>query len=146
MSESVLAPLVLRQDRLPLGDMPRDRFEAFSADLISNLPETRNHSCHRYGAVGHKQRGIDIFADQLDGSRCAFSNKRYKKYNTAQVVKHVAETTYSAGRYFILISTIAGTDTRDEVRLHPNWGIWDADDLCREVRQLAARDPSAAHC
>lgn len=137
-------PSVARALLLPLAGMPWDRFEAFAADLVSQLKDIRSHSCHRYGGPGHKQRGIDIFADRDDGSRWAFSNKRYETYNVGHVKKHVAETSYQADRFYILTSATAGTAVRDEVRKRPGWDIWDVDDLSRETRDLASRRPESA--
>src|SRR5262249_8744799 len=99
---SVPPPLVPRVDRLPLGDMLWERSERFAQDLIARLPGFTN--CHLYGTRGQKQHGIDLFADDMAGQRWAFSNKRYQEYHPSNARDHIAETTYPAGRYVILLS------------------------------------------
>src|SRR5262249_44849064 len=69
-----------------------------------------------------------------DGKWWAFSNKRYKKYQPKDVRKHIADTTYRADQYVILISGTASADVRDEVQRHPHWELWDSEDLSQRVR------------
>ena len=126
---------------LPLGEMAWERFEAFAADLISRRPGYTN--CHRHGQSGQRQRGIDIFAYK-DGERWAFSNKRLKVYSRSHAEARIAETSYQASHYVILLSRIASPDVRAEIDKHPTWELWDSDDICRKVRDLAAPAPRRA--
>jgi hypothetical protein len=102
--------------------------------MLLALPGVRPETAHRYGTQGQKQRGIDLTVDRTDGTRWAFSNKRYDDYQPHDVRKHIGETTYKADRYILLISGIASTAVRDEVRKHPTWELWDAEDLSQRVR------------
>jgi hypothetical protein len=102
--------------------------------MLLALPGMRPGTAHRYGTQGQKQRGIDLIVQREDGEWWAFSNKRYKKYQPSHVREHIDETTYRADRYFILISGVASTNVRDEVRKYPLWEAWDAEDLSQQVR------------
>ncbi len=119
---------------LPFSDLPWERFEQFAHDLLSAFPGIRAETSHRYGTEGQKQSGIDLFVRGQDGKVWAFSCKRYKNYQPHHVRKHIEETTYQADTYFILISGLASVDVRNEVKRHPKWELWDAEDLSQRVR------------
>jgi Restriction endonuclease len=127
-----------------MGELPWERFEQFAHDLIARLPGFTN--CHRQGGQGHAQGGIDVFADDVQAQRWAFSNKRYTRtpYQPHHVTKHVSETTYAASRYVILLSSIASPAVRQKVDEHSNWELWDVSDLSQRVRDVAAANPDAA--
>jgi hypothetical protein len=134
MSRPDLPPVSPRVATLPFADLSWGRFEQFAHDLLLALPGMRPGTAHRYGTQGQAQRGIDLTVQREDGERWGLSNKRYKKYQPHHVAKHVADTTYPADRYFIVVSRVASTDVRDEVRKHPKWDLWDAEDLSQKVR------------
>ena len=138
----IVPPLAPRVDTFSLGDMPWERFESFAHDLIARSPGYVN--CHLYGTRGQKQRGIDLFADDAAGRRWAFSNKRHREYHPSDARDHIAETTYQAARYVLLLSRPASVGVRDEVRTHPAWDVWDSADLRQKVRDLRAHNPDAA--
>src|SRR5437667_1026539 len=96
-------PIRPRVGVLPFSDLPWERFEQFAHDMLLSLPGMRAGTAHRYGTQGQDQRGIDLTVQRNNGRRWGFSNKRYKKYQPHHVGKHVADTTYNADRYFILI-------------------------------------------
>jgi hypothetical protein len=132
----VLPPVTPRPNQLPLNDpnWTWDRFEAFCLDLISKFAEIKD--CHRYGKQGDFQRGIDIFADLNNSERWVFQCKRYKKYTEGQAQKAIQTTTYPANRYILLLSCEATSKVRDEVDKHPNWDVWDVQDISLKVREL----------
>jgi hypothetical protein len=134
MSHPAQPPASPRVATLPFGDLAWERFEQFAHDMLLALPGMRPGTAHRYGTQGQEQRGIDLIVQRENGDRWAFSNKRYKKYQPHHVQKHIDETTFDAARFFILISGVASTDVRDEVRKHPKWELWDAEDLSQRVR------------
>jgi hypothetical protein len=133
----VLPPVTPSPNQLPLNDpnWSWERFEAFCLDLISQFAEVKN--CHRYGKQGDFQRGIDIFADLDNGERWVFQCKRYKNYTKAQTQKAIHKATYTANQYILLLSCEATSEVRDEVDKHPNWDVWDVEDISLKVRELA---------
>lgn len=135
-------PLTPRVECLPLSEMPWERFEAFAHDLFSRLPEYSN--CHRYGVPGQKQDGIDLIADDIAGRRWAFSIKRYERYHPSNARQHIADTTYPAFRYVLLLSRDVSATVQDEVAKHPSWEVWGAAELCQRVRELRAQNPESA--
>jgi len=137
-------PLTSRPLHLPLGELPWERFEAFTHDLIERLPGFTG--CHRHGGQGQAQGGIDVFADDAQAQRWAFSNKRYTRtiYQPHHVTRHISETTYIASHYVILLSSIASPAVRLEVDQHSNWDLWDVSDLSQRVRDVAAANLEAA--
>jgi hypothetical protein len=142
MSTQPALPVLSRADRLPFHELSWERFEVFALDLMSRRSDFT--VAHRYGGPGHDQQGIDILADHRDGSRWGLSNKRYKTYQVHHVLKHIEDTTYPADQYILLLSGIASPDVRKEVKNHPKWDVWDADDLSQQVRELASSAPEAA--
>jgi len=132
----VLPPVTPRPNQLPFNDpnWSWDRFEAFCLDLISKFAEVKD--CHRYGKQGDFQRGIDIFADFGNGERWVFQCKRYKKYTAGQTQKAIQKATYTANQYILLLSCEATSEVRDEVDKHPNWDVWDVEDISLKVREL----------
>jgi hypothetical protein len=134
MSQVTRPPLAPRAATLPFSELPWERFEQLAHDLLLALPGMRPETAHRYGTQGQAQRGIDLIVQRADDTWWAFSNKRYKKYQPHHVRDHIADTTYRADRYIILISGIASADVRDEVRKHPGWELWDEEDLSQRIR------------
>jgi hypothetical protein len=127
-------PSVSRLPALPFSDLSWERFEQFAHDLVCGLRNMRPETAHRYGTQGQAQQGIDVIVDDNDNKSWGFSNKRYKQYHPSDVQKHIADTTYAADRHVILISGTASSSVRDEVRKHPNWELWDAEDLSQKLR------------
>jgi len=127
-------PLTPRLEYLPLADLTWEAFEAFCCDLIARLPRVRE--CHRFGTQGDTQLGIDLFAELDNGERWAFQNKRWKEFGPKAAEKAVRATTYTAGRYIILLSRVATAKTRKEVDKYPHWDIWDVRDISQKVREL----------
>ncbi|MBW4493876.1 MAG: hypothetical protein KME26_12480 [Oscillatoria princeps RMCB-10] len=133
----VLPPATPRPDRLPLNDpnFPWERFESFCSDLIARIPAIVKE-CHRYGKQGNSQKGIDIFADSESGERWAFQCRQYDKYTKSQTQETIKSAKYPASRYILLLSCEATTTVRNEVGKHPNWDVWDVNDISQKVRKL----------
>jgi hypothetical protein len=94
----------------------------------------RPETTHRYGTQGQTQRGIDLTVQHEDGKVWAFSNKRYRRYQPHHVREHIEETTYEAEQYVMLISVVASTEVRDEIKKFPKWELWDSEDLSQKIR------------
>jgi hypothetical protein len=58
------------------------------------------------------------------------------QFGPRDVDKAVAEHTRQAEEKFILLSRIASPRTRAAVQQHPDWDIWDKEDISRRVRTL----------
>lgn len=129
-------PVTPFPELLPLHDLnfQWEQFEAFCEDFVSRLPNVRN--VHRLGRRGSRQRGVDIVAELDDGQRWAFQCRQWRKFGKHHVQRTIKETTYSADRYVLLLSTIASSTVRQEVERHKNWWAWDVGDLSRKVREL----------
>ncbi len=128
-------PIKPRVATLPFSELSWERFERLAHDLLLGLPWMVPESAHRYGTQGQTQFGIDLTVQHRNGERWAFSNKRYhNKYQPSHVQEHVADTTYVADHYVILISGTASAKVRDEVKKFPKWELWDSEDLSQRVR------------
>ncbi|MFO0865430.1 MAG: hypothetical protein U0744_12395 [Gemmataceae bacterium] len=110
--------------------------------MIQRLPQFK--SCHRMGSAGHKQHGIDLSAVDSSGKTWSFSNKKYKRYSPSHARKHIVDVTASSDFFVLLLSCTASPAVRKEIGTLSNWQVWDADDICRRVRELSATDPSLA--
>lgn len=123
-------------ENLPLNDSnwSWEEFEAFCHDLISKFRTTK--TANRYGSKGDFQRGIDIIAEQTDGTCWVFQCKRYKNFRPDHVRTAIEKATYKADRYILLLSCEASYKVIDEIKKHPNWECWDLRDISIKVREL----------
>lgn len=121
---------------LPLSELPFDRFEQFSADLISYLNPENEVSVHRYGAQGHKQKGADIIAVKNGRKEGVYQCKRVQQFGPTAVKKAVQETSLQAEKYYLLLTRPATPAAREEVFKHQNWSLWDVEDISQLVRKM----------
>ncbi|WP_044034428.1 restriction endonuclease, partial [Microcystis aeruginosa] len=129
-------PVNPHPENLPLNDSnwSWERFEAFCHDLISKFGTTKK--ANRYGSKGDFQRGIDIIAEQTDGTCWVFQCKQYQKFTPANVKTAIEKATYKADKYVLLLSCEASSKVIDEIKKHPNWECWDLRDISIKVREL----------
>ncbi len=118
---------------LPLENLSQENFELFSRDFVSAL--NPGSDVHRYGAQGHKQDGIDLYAKVADG-KLDYQCKRHKQFGPADVEAAVKATTLEAKRHHLLLSRIASPDARKAIDKHSDWSLWDVDDISAKVREL----------
>ncbi|MHB8730532.1 MAG: hypothetical protein ACYDAB_01925 [bacterium] len=139
----VAAPAAPFPSSLPLNDQNFlwQQFEKFCEAFISVLPGVKN--CHLYGKRGGRQKGIDILADMVNGERWAFQAKQVRQFNRKHAQKAIAETTYEADRYVLLVSTEVGTAVQDICVKDGKWDIWDSRDISRKVRHDLPLDAAA---
>ena len=132
----VSPPVTSFPEDLPLADLSLswERFEDFCEDFISRLPGVIE--THRYGRRGSAQRGIDIFADFENGVRWAFQCRQWQSFTVSNATAAIEDTTYTAERYFMMLSRTATSRVRDVYDDHPSWDVWDAGDISRKVREL----------
>ena len=118
----------------PVDALSPETFERFCGTLIQALyPDAK---VHRAGKSGHAQDGIDIKAEFPNGKVHTYQCKRAQEFGPQKVHTTVAEDKVSADEKFLLLSRVASPQTRDAIRQHKNWEIWDKDDLSARIRTL----------
>jgi transcriptional regulator with XRE-family HTH domain len=132
--ENTMLPVRPRVTTLPLAEIPFDRFEQFSTDLVRMLHS--DCQVHRYGGVGHKQYGVDIVAQKGNVYHKAYQCKRHAQFGPANVKEAIDEIMLSAEGYCILLTRVATPGARDEIKNHAGWELWDVEDISREIRSL----------
>jgi hypothetical protein len=130
-----------RTKRLPLDsdELDSERFEQFCTDTLNALPEVK--SARRHGLAGAAQGGIDIVCEMTDGTTMGVQCKKHKTFTPAKVLKAIEATTYPAGRYLIMLGCRASGGVRETIEKHPQWSLWDGDDIAGLVRGLP-REPA----
>ncbi|MCR5883722.1 helix-turn-helix domain-containing protein [Rhizobacter sp. J219] len=122
----------------PLHALSPESFERFCRFLLERLYRGRG-IVHPYGAQGHEQKGIDIFATGEFGVH-SFQCKRVEKFGAHKVHAAVADQTFEAQLRVLLLSTTASPDARDAVAKHKGWELWDREDISYKLRTLPERD------
>lgn len=67
-----------------------------------------------------------------NGEIWVFQCKHYKEWGPKNTAEAIEKCTYSAARKFLLITRLVSPETREVVARHPDWVIWDSDDISRE--------------
>ena len=121
----------------PLDALTWEEFEKFSYYFLSALyPEEK---VHRLGGPGHTQEGADLcvtFKNNYHDFQC----KREKSFGAAKVNRAIEEYKRSAMEKVILLSRVATPATREEIKKHQGWDIWDVDDISCKIRQDLSKD------
>ena len=118
----------------PVDGLGPESFERFSQSLLEYLyPDA---VVHAVGGQGHTQEGADIDVSFPEGTCHTFQCKRVLQFGPREVDKAVAAHTRQAAKKFLLLSRIASPRARAAVRQHPDWDIWDKEDISRRVRAL----------
>jgi transcriptional regulator with XRE-family HTH domain/tetratricopeptide (TPR) repeat protein len=118
---------------LPLDHLTEETFELFSRDLVQAL--NPGADVHRYGARGHKQHGIDLYA-KLPGGKKDYQCKRHEQFGPADVDNAVKATTLEALHHHLLLSRVASPGARDAIDKYDDWSLWDVEDISAKVRGL----------
>ena len=118
----------------PVDGLSPESFERFCQSFLEYLyPDA---TVHAVGGQGHTQEGADIDVTFPDKTCHTFQCKRVLQFGPRDVDKAVAEHTRQAAEKVILLSRIASPRTRAAVQQHPDWDIWDKEDISRRVRTL----------
>ncbi len=137
--------------RLRLADLDAAAFERFFLGFLNagvslvierngERAERRVIGANTYAAgSGRDQKGIDLVAKIEGGETWAFQCKRHKKWNVEQTKKAIADATYPAQHYFLLVACDPHKDVQDEVDRHPTWTFWNLDRIGDEFRQRVPR-------
>ncbi len=115
-----------------------DSFERFCMDFLSKkYPEAE---VHRVGGQGHTQDGVDVDVISPDNTCYVFQCKRIENFGPDKVDKVVANLKRKAKKKFILLSRVASPKSRQAVKKHTGWAIWDKEDISLYIRQLPKDD------
>jgi hypothetical protein len=118
----------------PIDSLSAEGFERFCDFFISSLHPTAD--VHRFGAAGHKQDGLDIEAILQDGTTRTYQCKRHKEFGAAKIEAAVKAHVRSADKKILLLTRIASPQARDAIAVHPDWELWDKEDIAKRIRQL----------
>lgn len=126
----------------PLNALPPESFERFCAYFLERLYLDKQGRVHRAGGSGHRQDGIDISVTGPFG-RHTFQCKRVEEFGQQRVRAAIAKHTTPATEMFLLLSNIASPQSRAALADHPDWQIWDREDISLRVRSLPQADQRA---
>jgi transcriptional regulator with XRE-family HTH domain len=113
-------------------------FERFCCEFLTmKYPEAK---VHLFGGHGHKQHGIDIEALFPNEDCYTFQCKRVEEFGPAKVKEAVKKHEKKATKNYLLLTRTASPQAREEIKRHPNWDIWDLEDISREIRKLSKDD------
>ena len=123
----------------PIDALNPDSFERFCLYFLSEMYPTAD--VHRMGGQGHTQDGLDVEAIFTDGTCYTFQCKRVTDFGPGKVHAAVAKHTRIATKKFLLLTRPAASpQTRQAIREHEGWYIWDREDVSRIIRQYLSKD------
>jgi hypothetical protein len=135
-------PIAPKPKLLPFHDpnFSWDTFEGFFCDFLAAAPELigkDGNPCRVvrisiYGRRGDSQHGIDIKAEMSNGEIWVFQCKHYKTWGPKDTTDAIAKCDYEADRKFLLVTRTVSPDSREIIAKHPEWTLWDSDDISRE--------------
>ncbi len=123
----------------PVNALPPESFERFCTYFLERLYRNTQGHVHRAGGSGHRQDGIDISVTGTFG-RHTFQCKRIEEFGPQRVRAAIAKHTVAASRKVLLLSNIASPQARTVLDDHPDWEIWDREDISLRVRSLPVAD------
>jgi transcriptional regulator with XRE-family HTH domain len=118
----------------PIEALSPDSFERFCMYFLTKLYPSAK--VHRAGKSGHAQYGIDLEVTFSDETCYTFQCKRVEKFGPEKVHATVAAHRWKSKRRFILLARIATPKSRNAVKEHEGWDIWDKEDISRLIRDL----------
>ncbi len=129
-------------DLLPTAALHENEFEAFTERLLVAHRHAFPTVLRRiaritlWGRRGDPQHGIDLAGVWDTGAEVAFQCKRWSRLRPGQIDSIVEAATYPADEYVLVYSGVASAPTREAVRKHPGWDLWDAKDLRQLLNDL----------
>lgn len=118
----------------PIDSLSAEGFERFCDFFISALHPTAD--VHRFGGTGHKQDGLDIEAVLQNGTIRTYQCKRHKEFGAAKVEAAVNAHVRRSDKKVLLLTRIASPRAREAMATHPDWELWDKEDVAKRIRQL----------
>lgn len=116
----------------PVDALNPEDFEHFVADVVAALHPGADINV--LGSRGHGQGGSDVVLRARDGRVWDFQCKRVERFGKAEVAKAVAAYTRKADRKVLVLSKVASPAAIDAVHAHPDWALWDKQELSRRIR------------
>lgn len=117
----------------PLDALSEESFERFCTDFLQM--SHREAKVNRYGGRGHTQEGLDIDIQFPDGIVYTYQCKRHSEFGPKKIEKAAAAHTRSADKRHLLLSCLASPQAREAIKKHPDWELWDREDISRRIRQ-----------
>lgn len=127
---------------LPLHYLSPQAFENFCMELLRRLYRDRGAAVNRFGGPGSKQGGIDIEV-RGDSFVHTFQCKQVKNFGETKVAEAVAKHNFKSDLKVLLLSTTASPGARKTIATHPDWQLWDRNDISsrfRDLPKVARRD------
>jgi transcriptional regulator with XRE-family HTH domain len=124
---------------LPVNALSPISFERFCTYLVEGLYRGLDGRVEMQGGSGHDQDGTDIVATGPFGIH-SFQCKRVEEFGAQKVHTAVAMHRFEADSKFLLLANIASPKAREAIRSHPDWEIWDREDITRKFRTLPITD------
>lgn len=122
----------------PIDGLTPDSFERFCRHFLQAMyPEAR---VEHAGGQGHTQEGLDVTANFPDGTTFSFQCKRVDQFGPQKVRDAVAKHTAAAAKKVLLLTKIASPQDRAVIKDHPDWEIWDREDISYKIRQFPIAD------
>ncbi|WP_426418989.1 helix-turn-helix domain-containing protein [Bradyrhizobium genosp. A] len=122
----------------PIDGLTPDSFERFCRHFLQAMyPEAR---VEHAGGQGHTQDGLDVTANFPDGTTFSFQCKRVDQFGPQKVRDAVAKHTAAATKKVLLLTKIASPQDRAVIKDHPDWEIWDREDISYKIRQFPIAD------
>jgi transcriptional regulator with XRE-family HTH domain len=134
-SEGALPPARPLNPDLPIGSLTAADFERFCRCLVKALHPAAE--VHRFGDQGDRQDGIDLYAEEPDGTITTYQCKRYgprTDFGPAKVTAAMAANTIAAKHHYILLTRTATPGARKVVLGNPEWSLWDLEDIAEVIR------------
>ncbi len=119
----------------PLNALPPENFERFCHFFLEQLYRDSGGRVHRVGSSGHRQEGADICVTGSFGAH-AFQCKRVEEFGPQKVRAAIEAHTAAASQKVLLLSNIASPQSRSALAGHPDWQIWDREDISLRIRSL----------
>lgn len=122
----------------PVDGLTPDSFERFCRHFLQAMyPEAR---VEHAGSQGHTQDGLDVTATFPNGTTFSFQCKRVGEFGPQKVHAAVAKHTVAAAKKVLLLTKVASPQARTAIKDHPDWEIWDREDISYKIRQLPIAD------
>lgn len=136
-AETVARHVPSLQTTLPFELLSEVQFEEFTvAFMQAKYPQAK---VYRNGTRGHKQDGIDVFVDHVDGQpRGGVQCKQVQNFGPANVSKAIAEFDAATGvaEPTIFLSRAVSPGARATVNENPPWKIMGGDEIATAITQL----------
>ncbi len=140
-AEGLLPPARPLNPDLPIGSLTPANFERFCRSLVKALRPLAE--VHRFGDQGDRQDGIDLYAQEPDGTITTYQCKRYGPrtgFGPAKVSAAMAANTTTANHHYLLLTRVATPGARKVVMGNAHWSLWDLENIAEVIRTVLDLD------